>query len=545
VIHDLLAIEDSVQDSADVCVVGAGIAGLLLAARLRDRGLRVVVLESGPCEQTERTNSLNEVVHLGIPYRGAMHGRTRGLGGTSTIWGGALIPFLPEDMSARPYLGLDDWPVQWHELETYVGEIEALCQVDHGPFDDAFVKWIGAEAHVPSGDRDLLARFAKWASFRRRNIATLLKERVARDPDLRIWVNATVRDFTLDSSGIRLASVTAVHAGGRRITVAARCFAVCTGAIESTRLLLWLDRVHGAFRASPALGCYFFDHISTFAADIAPRRLHDLNRLAGHRFVGSTVRSLRYELSPTVQREAKVASAFGHIAVRTDGPSGFDAVRAFLQSVQQTGRPDPKLIGGLARNLPYLLRLAAWRIGYRQLYWPRPAHYELHVCVEQLPYAGNRVALAEQTDALGMARASIKWNVYQPDRDALVAFARRFGAFWRRHGLEDIAKLKWRFDFDHPDFDLAQPYDIFHPGGTTRMGRDSATAVVDRNLRTFALDNLFVASTSVFPTGASANPTLTLMLFALRLGDHLATAAAKSAPDIIDGRSGPTATARP
>jgi choline dehydrogenase-like flavoprotein len=70
--------------------------------------------------------------------------------------------------------------------------------------------------------------------------------------------------------------------------------------------------------------------------------------------------------------------------------------------------------------------------------------------------------------------------------------------------------------------DLSRGSDIFHPGGSTRMGRNPRTAVVDENLRTFAIKNLWVASTSVFPSGASANPTFMLILMTLRLADHLA-----------------------
>jgi choline dehydrogenase-like flavoprotein len=64
--------------------------------------------------------------------------------------------------------------------------------------------------------------------------------------------------------------------------------------------------------------------------------------------------------------------------------------------------------------------------------------------------------------------------------------------------------------------------DIFHPGGSTRMGVNARAGVVDRDLRVFAASNLSIASAATFPTGASANPTLTIMCLALRLGDRLA-----------------------
>jgi choline dehydrogenase-like flavoprotein len=523
-IYDLAATDRLVCATADICIVGGGIAGLLLAVRLRDSGLRVVILESGGREQREQPHPLNDVIQLATPYRGATEGRARCLGGTSTLWGGALIPFLPEDLLERPHLGLGDWPVGWPLVQPYLAELEALFHVDDGPFDDEFVHWIGAGRYVPCNDIHFHARFAKWPTFRRRNVANLFGDRIMHDPDLHIWLNATVLDFVALPDTTRLESVIAGHASGKTIEASATSFVLCAGAIETTRLLLWLDRSHDSniFGSCEALGRYFFDHVSTLAADIRPRQVERLNRLAGLRFVGTTMRSLRYELSPPTQRNDRVASAFGHIAVRTDGMTGFDSLRAFLQGLQKHGHIDTKLLRQVAKNLPYLAKLCAWRFAYKQLYWPRPANYELHVVVEQLPFAQNRIILGEKKDILGVPLAAIDWRLFDAESKTLAAYAQRFARFWQRHGLEEIAQLDWRFDPESPDFDLPQNSDIFHPAGTTRMGRNPRNAVVDENLKTFAVDNLWVASTAAFPSGASANPTLTLMLLTLRLADHLA-----------------------
>ena len=102
---------------------------------------------------------------------------------------------------------------------------------------------------------------------------------------------------------------------------------------------------------------------------------------------------------------------------------------------------------------------------------------------------------------------------------------RKFDAFWRRHGLGRIAGLKWLVEPESRDemfYVRLGAGDIYHPAGSTRIGADRSEAVVDRNLRTLAVPNLWVASTSAFPSLGTANPTLTLMLLALRLGDHLA-----------------------
>src|SRR6516225_4946042 len=134
-IIDLAAHNRSTVIATNVLIIGGGIAGLLLAAKLRAHGFRVVVLESGGREQKEETHPLNRVITIADQYRGAMHGRFRCLGGTSTRWGGALIPFLPSDLAARPYLELPGWPVRIEALQPHLVEIENVFGIAHGTYE--------------------------------------------------------------------------------------------------------------------------------------------------------------------------------------------------------------------------------------------------------------------------------------------------------------------------------------------------------------------------------------------------------------------------
>lgn len=528
-ILDLASLETDRSVSTDVLIIGGGIAGLLLAARLRDLAVPVVVLESGAREQEDAEHPLNRVVQLSQTYRGATQGRFRCLGGTSTRWGGALIPFLDADLAARPHLDLPAWPITFAELRPHIAGIETLFGIDRGSYEENFVLAGGVGRHVPMGDPDFLARFAKWPPFKKRNVATLLAPSIEGDAGLSIYLNATATDFARDAAGGRLASVTARHVGGRRITVSARQVVVCAGAIESTRLLLLLDAQHDnqVFASCTALGRTFHDHVSMPAAEIVARDVARLNRMAGFRFVGATMRSLRFELAPAAQAADRVGSAFGHIAFASERETGFDALRQFLRHLQRKGGIDVKAALKVLQDLPYLAKLIYWRGAHRQLYWPVPARYELHIVAEQAPRATNRISLAGETDAFGCPLAAIDWRVESPERATIAAFARRFDAYWTRHGLQSLGDLHWLVDLSsEPATGTFGGSDVFHPGGTTRMGLDATTAVVDRDLRTFAVPNLWVASTSVFPSGASANPTMMLMLLtsrlAARLGSELA-----------------------
>src|SRR5215469_2020072 len=265
----------SQESTADVLVIGAGIAGLLAATRLARAGGRVVVVESGGLKQSEETHPLNEVVQLGDTYSGALQGRFRCLGGTSSVWGGAMLPFLPVDLAFPHTAGWNvRWPIALTDLTCYQEEVERLFRLSDGPYD------------FPGMLPDLfLGRLAKWPAFQRRNVATLLTDDIHSEKGPEIWLHATATRFIFDLSG-RLVSVTMRSVNGGTLTVLAQETLIAAGAIESTRLLLLADRQHGdrIFAPDRMLGRYFFDHLSTTTARLVNVRRRELNAVVGYRF---------------------------------------------------------------------------------------------------------------------------------------------------------------------------------------------------------------------------------------------------------------------
>ena len=144
-------------------VVGGGIAGLLLATRLARAGKRVIVFESGGRRQEGETHPLNEVVHLRSVYNGAANGRFRCLGGTSTRWGGAMIPFLAADLAEGK------WPINHADLMAYLPEVERLFGLRPGRYDLPDLS--RRDDNRPPTH---VARLAKWPAFQNRNVAALL-----------------------------------------------------------------------------------------------------------------------------------------------------------------------------------------------------------------------------------------------------------------------------------------------------------------------------------------------------------------------------------
>jgi glucose dehydrogenase len=133
----------------------------------------------------------------------------------------------------------------------------------------------------------------------------------------------------------------------------------------------------------------------------------------------------------------------------------------------------------------------------------------LDVTVELEPDAGNRVLLdPARRDAWGRPGVLVACDSTARDRRTRQRAQELLGELAGRAGTEPEpaeTRLTW-----------------FHPAGTCRMASRPELGVVDPNGRVFGVDNLFVAGAAMFPTSGPANPTLTVVALALRLGDHLA-----------------------
>jgi hypothetical protein len=369
---------------------------------------------------------------------------------------------------------------------------------------------------------EFIARMAKWPAFRLRNVATLLHHELRGEYGPEVWLNATITKFVLDEAG----RITAVHARclkGGTLIVRPKSTVIAAGAIESTRLLLILDRSYDNRIFSPdrLLGSYFYDHLSAPAADVIPIDRLALNKLTGFRFDGSGMRNLRFELTGAARRRLKLPSAFLHISPSVEASGGLDAVRTIYRAVQRRKWPGLSESAVLMGNFEWFARAIWWRYFHRILLIPDDAGYELHLVIEQMPRRSNRITLsAEKKDAFDCPLAVIDWHISSSDLDAYRTIYGRFAAQWGNSNLADLARLVGRPP-DDVDQGLRAGGGIYHPGGSIRMGTSPQNGVVDNRLRTFRVSDLRVVSTGVFPSGGSANPTLMLILFAFRAADDI------------------------
>ncbi|MDB5505200.1 MAG: hypothetical protein JWR89_5102, partial [Tardiphaga sp.] len=411
-IRDLRDAEIDETKFAQICVIGAGFAGLVASLRLAKKGYSVILLESGYQTVEPDIDELNRADTSTTAYAGAMTGRLRGLGGTSRRWGGRLLPLTPHDTSPRPHLSLDGWPFPIHDLDVYTSEIEELFGLDDSGFEGDVLDGLDPDTVIPRRDPDIQIRLPKWPNFRRRNIGRRLQRQIARNSGLQLYLGSTVCDLHVDAAAGRLASVEARSFNGRTITVKAAQFLITAGTIETTRLLLLLDQQtqHRAFENCRALGHYFQDHIRREVGRLMPADDSRVNRLFGYDYWGSTRRKLYFQLSDQAQAANAVASAYAEVRLHISDGTPLDGLRMLVRDYQRHEiQHSLRKLLYLLINRDLLTSLGLWRALTQKTFLPSSAELRLDVRIEQIPAYDNQITLSQERDRFGIPLPKLQW----------------------------------------------------------------------------------------------------------------------------------------
>jgi hypothetical protein len=488
---------DNVLD-ADICIAGAGPAGISIARELQNSGLDVVMLESGGLKMAVRAQALNIGENIGLPYAELRDCRSRVLGGTTAQWAGMCATLDEDDFAKRDWIPDSGWPIDRDELIPYYRQAQLGCDIGHYDYDGrALARRLNYEP-IPL-DPSLLETVVVQMSAPTR-FGAKYRQELNRASDLRLYLGVNLVDMVLNESANHLTSLRCATFSGRKFEVRARRFVLALGGIENPRMLLASNRQNpaGVANSSDAVGRYFLENPHYLPGAYAiVKGIDDLN-LYEHLNEVDT----RYGESEEIRRATILCGMSLTQAVRRR--EKLMGVSCFITSKSMPGVDQPTS------------SVAGEQI--QALLGRRPGDYQLlrvNVRAEQTPLADSRITLSSEQDELGVPRPQLDWRIRQQDgRDIrrtleLIAaeFGRaRLGRMWIPHeGPEYTGKCQWGF----------------HHMGTTRMGDSSRDSVVDRNCRSHDVDNLYIAGSSVFRTCGFAHPTLTLIALAHRLGAHL------------------------
>lgn len=509
---------------AQVCVIGGGAVGIVLAVELAKNGVNVVLLEGGGETLENRSQNLHRGKSVGHPFQNIDTGRYRVLGGTTTFWGGQVVPFDAFVTGERHWLGYAAWPVPAEELNTLFSRAFRHIGLEQAEFDDTEV-WKRLRLDQPQFGEDLQVVLTRWVRIR--NFAKLYSGdlRAAKGPRVLLHANAVAFDVPKGSNQVR-----AVHAcslNGREITVRATNIVLANGTLESVRLLKQPLRSGNAapWASSPWLGAPLIDHLDCIAGDV---RLLDYRRF--HQcFDNAYVDGYKYfpkiRLGTVTQREQGLVDIAAQFLYRTRMAEHLEFLKMFLRSLREGGervslRSLPSHVFAVAGAV---VPLATRYFRDRRSFKPFDAEVALALNCEQLPCARSRVDLADGTDALGMRQLRVDWQIDGRELRSMRIIGERVKRQFEEQGLATVT-LDPRVVNEDPSF-LSNIHDAIHQMGTARMSVDPSEGFVDPSLRVHAARNVYVAGAAVFPTTGFANPTFTAIALTLRLADHLASKA--------------------
>lgn len=541
----------------DLCVIGAGPAGIILALeyqKLRPED-RILLIEYGVDKGPAR-NALDDAIKV---VEGANHHKpyectNKGFGGSSASWGGRCVMYDEADFLPRKILeGQCTWDANlWYEARLHAKTAAAYFECGEPQFNvneiPEFAGTTIAEGFQAGEVTDTtVERYSMPTRFGPRYRAEVEASRHIHL--LTGWeahrLESAPADGSITEIGIR------DFARERQATISARKVVLSAGAQETTRLLLQNPHIFHQRGGPPAaLGRYYQGHVS---GKIASVRFYGDPKKTEHGFLrgkdGSYLRR-RFQLSTEALLQQNLlntalwldnplyvnpdhrngAMSIMYLAMITPGLGKRLAPPAIAHGITK-GRVNrvPRHLLNVLKDFPQSLLIPATTFFSRYcrrrklpgvfLHSPRNL-YALHFHAEQVPVEHNRMELAPDGETL-----KIYYRLSDSDVDSVIRTHAFLDQWLRRCKCGELEY--WFVKSELPDAIRSMSIDGLHQVGTTRISPRPETGVVDENLKVWGAPNLYVCSSSVFPTSGQANPTFFLGLFAVRLAAHLAANAAK------------------
>lgn len=527
----------------DVCIVGAGVAGITLARELKGYGFRVCVLEAGGLGPDRATQALFWGENVGLPYYALDTAHSGAFGGTSHRWllelgpnrfGARTRPLDAIDFEERDWVPYSGWPFDRSHLDPYFERAQSVFKL--GPYVYSPEEWNDPEKQpcLPFANGRVETVIFQFGG--RDTFIHDYRAEIEQTGDVITYLYANVVEIETSENAQAATRLRVACLQGNSFWVSARLFILAMSAIETPRLMLLSNRTQSAGLGNQhdLVGRFFMEHLHLWSGIYIPSdpgvfdstalyRIHTVN--------GTTVQG-KLALSEEVQRRERLLNYVTSIhpsvmPTRLKHPRvasrGYDSLKAFYRASRRGRMPEHpgKHLGnvvtdvrGIAANAHRLARMR-----YGQMFTkhkpPEMEVFLLNSMSEQAPNPDSRVTLSDERDALGRQRVCLDWQLTPLDVRTVRRAQQIIDEELRRAGL---GRLHVELDDDSPPPDA---HGGWHHMGTTRMHVDPRKGVVDKNCLVHGMSNLFIAAPSVFPTGGYANPVLSIIALSLRLADHV------------------------
>ncbi len=500
---DARNIPDQTLIEGDICIIGAGAAGISMALEWINAPYKVILLEGGGFEYEAQMQDLYKGKTTGQRYYPLESARLHYFGGTTGHWAGFCSPFDPIDFKKRDWVPHSGWPIKLEDLDPFYAR--AHKNLDLGPYDYHESYWKAKDPSLDSLPFNEAVVFNKmWQFSPPTRFGTKYKDAIVNAANIHLYTYANVTNIAANEHVSTIKEVTVKNFAGKTHTVKAKYFVMACCAIQNARLLLASNKQlpKGLGNGNDLVGRYFMEHLEIKSAELWLAKPELLKLYAID--YGKTKARAELAISEEKQREFKIlngTASFTPLDIARKQPAFIDMWTAdTAQTKKNMEKFDAAEKKGSSKN------------GYRS--------FQLFTRIEQAPNPNSRITLDTVQDALGVPRSILHWELTSLEKRSMRTIYELIG---QQLGIASKGRIRL-MEYLQDENDNSWPEFTgggWHHMGTTRMSNDPKLGVVDANCKVHGINNLFVAGSSCYVTAGAPNPTLTLVALALRLSDYL------------------------
>lgn len=502
----------------DICIVGAGAAGITIAKEFINTDMNVLLVESGGVKFHHPTQFLYRAENIGRDYQPMEFTKRRQFGGSTVTWFGRCRPLDELDFETRSWIPYSGWPFDKTHLDPFYIRAKDYCQLvsDDYSVDTEYFKENGAQTK----------RFYFSPPV---NFGEIYKNELANAKNMDVLLHANVINIGLKKDGASVDRILCKTLNGKTFTIKAKVFILAASALENTRLLLASRdiRSNGIGNQNDLVGRFFMEHPHIFngVVESFPKGFPSQFTKLNYDFEQSNLEVVdAIGLSQERMRRERLLNGSAFLVSRPLHKAGdlyySHKSLALLRLMDIVGHREPPNQNVL-KYMVHVLKHANTNINLLlnaiRGKFKRERRFVLRLQMETVPNPESRVTLSERRDALGEPRVALNWRTTAQDVEAY----QRFDDILRKELSKEGMRIR---KIDHDLSSDGWPVSMLpakHAMGTTRMHKDEKQGVVDEHCRVHGVQNLYVAGGSVFPTSGMANPTLTIVALAIRSADHI------------------------
>jgi hypothetical protein len=490
----------------DICIVGSGMGGSTMAIELAKHNKSFILIEAG--DKNKNTNVVNHE-NIGHDFKMPTT-RSIELGGTSTLWGGGLTPLDKNDFEKKDYIPNSGWPISLDELLPFykrAGDIFNLKDFNYF-YENSISKKFQKEIKDIKFNKNKMHNKFFQIPLPIFNFKPVLIDLFESSAKFNCYYNSTALEL-IEEKGKISELIVGIDSG--TFIVKAKKIIICAGALETPRLLL------NSKLSNNNIGKYLMDHPKGYlsqldmkASGIPKNHIYAFMKYDGDNMQIKTGLLINEE----VQKDEKIYNHHIYIKPIVNNLNIMRNIEKLGIIIHTFKNSKDKLkdISYLLRNFTTLLRGVAYKFDFSALY----KKTGIFLIAEQIPNKDSFVSLSNKKDKWGYFIAKVNWQLHKDD----ISNITKYFDYIKSSLNYPIKDFKYGLVQDKDDW-IKNFSSAAHHCGTARMSDSTTDGVVDKNLKVFNKENLYVCDASVFTTSGNANSAFTISALAVRLVEHI------------------------